>query len=312
MVGGAGFIGSNLADALVERGYDVHVIDNLVGGKRENVNPAATLHELDIRNYEDIAPVIAGADYVFHLAALPRVQFSIDHPVESNDTNVNGTLNVFLAAKEGGVKRVVYSASSSAYGNHPTMPLHEELPSAPVSPYGLQKYVGEQYARVFYEVYRLPTVALRYFNVYGGTRMGLEGAYALVIGAFIKAKKEGRPLSITGDGEQTRDFTHVRDVVRANILAAESPDVGRGEVMNIGAGNRITINRLAELMGGPVEYIPSRKETLHSEASNKKAKALLGWEPTVSVAEGVAEVLTEWGFECVCKDRVCACAFKGK
>ncbi len=308
VVGGAGFIGSHLTDALVEKGYNVHVIDNLAAGNKEHVNPKATLHVVDIRNLEDISPVIAGSDYVFHLAALPRVQYSIDNPVKTHDVNVNGTLNVFLAAKNGGVKRVVYSASSSAYGNHQTMPLHEEFPAQPVSPYGLQKYVGEQYARVFYEVYGLPTVSLRYFNVYGSMRMGLDGAYALVIGKFIKLRKDDKPLTITGDGEQTRDFTHVKDVVRANILAAEHPNVGHGEVINIGAGNRITINRLAELMGGKVEYILARQETLHSEASNTKARELIGWVPQIQVEEGIQELLKEWGLECVCKDGVCACA----
>ena len=307
VIGGAGFIGSHLTDALVEKGYDVHVIDNLVAGNKDHVNPKATLHVVDIRKLEDISPVIAGSDYVFHFAALPRVQYSIDNPVETHDVNVNGTLNVFLAAKNAGVKRVVYSASSSAYGDQDTMPLHEELPSRPLSPYGLQKYVGEHYARVFSQVYGLPTVSLRYFNVYG-PRLNPNGAYALVIGKFLKQRSDGGPMTITGDGEQTRDFTHVRDVVRANILAAESPNVGRGEVMNIGAGRNSTINRIAELIGGEVKYIPARFEPKHTLASHARAKELLGWEPQVKVEEGIQELLKEWGLDCVCKDGVCACA----
>ncbi len=294
VVGGAGFIGSHLTDALVAAGHEVHVIDNLVAGKKENVNPGATLHVLDIRNLEDISPVIAGADYVFHLAALPRVQYSIDNPIETNEVNVGGMLNVLMAAKNGGVGRLVYSASSSAYGNQETMPLHEDLPTRPLSPYGLQKYIGEHYARVFNEVYGLPTVALRYFNVYG-PRLDPNGAYALVIGKFLKQRSEGVPITITGDGEQTRDFTHVRDVVRANMLAATSPNVGKGEVMNIGAGRNSSINRIAQLIGGEVAYVPARLEPKHTLASNTRANELIGWEPEVRVEDGIAELLREWG-----------------
>jgi UDP-glucose 4-epimerase len=295
VVGGAGFIGSHLTDALVARGYDVHIIDNLAAGKKEHINPSAAFHELDIRNLNDISPVIAGANFVFHLAALPRVQYSIENPVETNEVNVGGTLNVLLAAKNGGVGRVVYSASSSAYGNQTVMPLHEELPTNPLSPYGLQKYIGEHYARIFAEVYGLPTVSLRYGNVYG-PRFDPNGPYALVIGKFLKQRSEGTPITITGDGEQTRDFTHVRDVVRANILAAESPNVGKGEVMNVGAGRNATINRIAELVGGEVVYVPARLEPKHTLASHARAKELIGWEPEIHIEEGIAELLRDHGF----------------
>ena len=295
VVGGAGFIGSHLVDALIERGYQVEVIDNLVAGKKEHVNEKAKLHILDIRNYDDIAPVISGADRLFHLAALPRVQYSIDNPLETHDVNVNGTLNVFLASKEGGVGKVIYSASSSAYGDQTTMPLHEELKPGPVSPYGLHKYIGEHYARVFSKVYGLPSVSLRYFNVYG-PRLSADGAYALVMGVFLKYKKAGKPLPITGDGKQTRDFTHVRDVVRANILAAESDNVGNGEVINIGAGKNVSINDLAALFGGDVEYVKERLEPRHTLADNSRAKELLDWQPSVTIEDGVAELLQEWGF----------------
>ena len=295
VVGGAGFIGSNLVDALVERGYEVHVIDNLSGGKKEHVNKSARLHVLDIRNLEDISPVIAGSDYVFHLAALPRVQYSIDFPIETNQVNVVGTLNVLHAAKDGKVKKVIYSASSSAYGDQETLPLSENMKANPLSPYGLQKYIGEHYARVFSQVYDLPTVSLRYFNVYG-PRLNPEGAYALVLGIFLKQKKAGLPYTITGDGEQTRDFTHVSDVVRANILAAENEKVGGGEVINIGAGDNISINRLTELLGGEVKYVPTRKEPKHTRADNTRARELLGWTPKIDIKKGIELLLQEWEF----------------
>ena len=294
VVGGAGFIGGHLAEALLFLGWGVEVIDNLSGGKRENVPRGAKLHVLDIRNYDDIFPIINGADCVFHLAALPRVQFSIDYPLETHSVNTTGLLNVFLAAKNGRVRRVVYSASSSAYGNQETLPLQEDFRPLPVSPYGLQKYIGEEYARIFADIYGLETVSLRYFNVFG-PRLDPEGPYALVIGKFLKQKKEGIPLTITGDGTQTRDFTHVRDVVRANILAAESDRVGRGEVMNIGAGKNVSMNTLAELIGGRIEYIPARKEPHDTLADNSRAKALLNWEPTITLLEGLLELKKEWG-----------------
>jgi nucleoside-diphosphate-sugar epimerase len=293
VTGGAGFIGSNLVEALVARGDEVHVIDNLSGGKKENVHDGAVFHELDVCDYDAIAPVIAGADTVFHLAALPRVQYSIEHPRETNEANVAGTLAVLTASKDGGVRRVVYSASSSAYGDQETMPLTEDMPAHPLSPYGLQKYIGELYCRVFSEVYGLPTVSLRYFNVYGKNQ-DPDGAYALVIGKFLKQRKEGVPLTITGDGEQTRDFTHVRDVVRANLLASESPKVGKGEVMNIGAGRNYSVNTLAELVGGPTVHVEARLEPKHTLAGTQRAKELLGWEPEIKLEDGIKELLAEW------------------
>src|SRR3989338_544048 len=224
VVGGAGFIGSNVTEDLITKGFEVHVIDNLSGGKRENVNSKAIFHKADIRDFESIKSVIKGARFVFHLAALPRVPYSIEHPVETNEVNVSGTLNVLVAAKEGGVKRVVYSASSSAYGDQKIMPLREDMFPHPKSPYGLQKYVGELYMRLWGEIFGLETVSLRYFNVYG-PRLNPDGAYALAIGKFLKQRSEGKPLTIFGDLTQTRDFTHVSDVVRANILAMESKKV---------------------------------------------------------------------------------------
>ncbi len=289
VTGGAGFIGSNLVDALLERGYEVHVIDNLVAGKRENVSPKAVLHETDICNVDEVRKIMEGTKYVFHLAALPRVQFSIENPIETNEVNVGGMLNVLNTAHKAGVSKVVYSASSSAYGDQEVMPLLEDMPANPKSPYGLQKYIGELYSKLFSEVYGLPTVSLRYFNVYG-PRLDPDGAYALVVGKFLKQRAEGKPITITGDGMQTRDFTHVRDVVRANILSAESDKVGKGEVINIGAGKNCTINHLAELIGGEVEHVAPRLEPHDTLADNSLAKKLLDWEPTVTLEDGIAEL----------------------
>ncbi len=294
VVGGAGFIGSHLTDALVEEGYDVHVIDNLSAGKKEHVNKKAKLHVKDMRNLEGIKPIIKGAEYVFHLAALPRVPRSIDFPMESHDVNVNGIVNVLIASKEGGVKKFVYSASSSAYGDQKIIPLHEEMLANPMSPYGLYKFVGELYCRVWNIVYGLPTVSLRYFSVYG-PRLDPEGAYALVIGKFLKQKKEGKPLTITGDGKQTRDFTHVSDIVRANILAAKSKKVGKGEVVNVGAGKNKSIKEVAKLIGGKVLHVPPRFEPKHTKADNRKSKKMLGWTPKVSIEKGIAELRKIWG-----------------
>ena len=289
VVGGAGFIGSHIADALVLRGFDVHVIDDLSAGKKEYVNKEATLHVVNIVNYRDIEPIINGAHAVFLLAALPRVQYSIEHPIETNTVNVGGILNVLEAARAGGVKKVIYSASSSAYGDQEKMPLTEDMPADPVSPYGLQKYVGELYCRLFSTVYGLRTVSLRYFNVYG-SRQDPEGAYALVIGKFLKQKAEGKPMTITGDGTQTRDFTHVSDVVRANMLSMESDRVGAGEVINIGGGKNYSINEIAEIIGGPVEHIEPRIEPHDTLADISRAQELLGWEPKVSLLDGLKEL----------------------
>src|SRR6266566_7039249 len=275
VTGSAGFIGGHLMRTLQAEGHDVVGVD-LKDGK-------------DIRDTELMKQLFAGATYVFHLAALPRVPYSIEHPRETHDHNINGTLSVLLAARDAEVERVIYSASSSAYGNSPVLPLTEDLPAHPISPYGLQKYVGELYCRLLWDVYGLPTVSLRYFNIYG-PGASAEGAYALVIAKFIKQRLEGSPMTITGDGEQTRDFTHVRDVVRANVLAATSKRVGKGEVINIGAGKNASVNRVAQLIGGPTEHIAPRLEPRDTLADNSLAKALLGWEPEVSLEEGISQL----------------------
>lgn len=294
VTGGAGFIGSHVVDALLNRGYEVHIIDDLSGGKREGrINSNAIFHKMDIRDYHDIAPIINGATYVFHLAAIPRVQFSIENPIDTSSVNISGTINVLTAAQKGGVKKVVYSASSSAYGDQEVMPLSETMSTDPKSPYGLQKHIGEQFCKLWSTIYDLPTVSLRYFNVYG-SRLDPEGAYALVIGKFLQQKSEGKPITITGDGNQTRDFTHISDVVEANLLAAENSSVGGGQTFNIGAGKQTTINDLAKLIGGDIEYIEARLEPYRTEADNSLAKKYLTWEPKTTLEEGIKELLEEW------------------
>lgn len=290
ITGGGGFIGSHIADALVAKGFDVHVIDTFVAGRFEDrINPKVTYHEIDIRDYEKIAPVMRGAAYVFHEAALPRVQFSIENPIETFAVNVDGLVATLKAAHEGGVRKFVFASSGSVYGDQEIMPLTEDMESQPKSPYGLQKQVGELTCKVWSEVYGLPTVCLRYFNVYG-SRMDPNGAYALAVGKFIKQRQEGQSITIWGDGSHSRDFTHVTDVVNANLLAAESPKVGKGEIINIGAGKNRTVNELAAAVGGPTVNEPERLEPAHALADNRRAKELLGWEPSISLEDGVMEL----------------------
>lgn len=289
VTGGAGFIGSHVTDALVAKGFEVHVIDDLSGGRKENVNKEAVFHKADIRNLEEVASLMKGAHYVFHLAALPRVQPSIEDPRTTHDVNVTGTLNVLLASRDAGVKRVVYSASSSAYGDRPDLPYREDMEANPLSPYGLQKYMGELQCRLFSRIYGLKTASLRYFNVYG-PRAATDGEYALVIGRLLEQRKKGEPLTIVPDGKQSRDFTHVRDVVRANILAAESEKVGAGEVMNIGGGKGRSMLDIADLIGGERVFIKPRLEPKNTLADISKARELLGWEPEVRFEDGIAEL----------------------
>ncbi len=294
VTGGAGFIGSNLVAALVAEGWETHIIDRDPSFRRGALPKEAVLHELDIRHEDKIAPVMEGADVVFHTAAVPRVPYSIEHPVETTDENVMGTVSVLSASSRAKVRRVVYSASGSAYGSQETLPLSEDMPANPVNPYGLQKYVGEMFAKMWSEIYGLETVSLRYFNVYG-PGMDPNGPYALAIGRFMLARKTGTPITIYGDGTVTRDFTHVDDVVRANLLAAASSRVGKGEVINVGAGRNVSIQTLAEMFGGPIEYAASRIEAHDSRADNKKAKELLGWEPTIMLEEGIAALKKQEG-----------------
>ena len=295
VTGGAGFIGSHIVDALVARGDEVHVLDNYAAGKFENrSNNKAAYHELDIREFEKIAPIIKGARYVFHEAALPRVQFSIENPELTFAVNVGGLVSVLRAAHEGGASRVVFASSGSVYGDQQALPLSEELPPDPKSPYGLQKQMGELACKLWRSVYGLQTVSLRYFNVYGA-RMDPNGAYALMIGKFLQMRQKGQPLTIWGDGTHTRDFTHVSDIVRANVLAAENEKVGSGEILNIGAGRNVSVNDVAAMIGGPVVHEAERLEPAHALADNSLARELLGWEPTVRLEDGIAALKTEAG-----------------
>ena len=296
VTGGAGFIGSHLVDALLERGLKVRVADNFSTGQRQNLNPKAELIEADIRDLDAIRPAFAGVDTVFHTAALARVPLSIERPVETHMVNALGTLNALMAARDARVRRFVFSGSSSVYGNQEELPLHEKMAPRPLNPYALQKLVGEQYTRLFHHLYGMETLTLRYFNVFG-PRMTTEGAYVTVIGIFLRQRREGKPLTIHGDGNQSRDFTHVRDVVRANLLAIDCA-LADGSALNIGQGRRVSINRIAEMIGGQIEYQPERPGDMrHTLADYSQAEKILGWRPSVSAEVGVAELIDLAGLQ---------------
>jgi UDP-glucose 4-epimerase len=275
ITGGAGFIGTHLAEGLKKEGYDVGIIDLKQGS--------------DVRDLKNLKQAFVGASLVFHLAAQPRVQYSIEHPAETDAINVGGTVAVLEAAKEAGVKRIVFSSSSAVYGEQKEMPLKETMSVHPMSPYALQKYIGELYCKLFSEMYEVSTVCLRYFNVYGHGA-DPQGPYALVVAKFLDQRIKNEPMTITGDGTQTRDFVHVQDVLRANILAATSERVGRGEVINIGSGSSASVNDIAQLIGGPTKNIEPRLEPHDTLADISCARELLGWEPQISLTEGIAEL----------------------
>ena len=290
VTGGAGFIGSNLVDQLIANSWEVYIIDDMSTGAVENINPAASCWNQDIStvDIDELTHFMKGVDVVFHLAALARVQPSIENPIPYNEVNIKGTLNILLAAHRGGVKRVVYSASSSAYGETKILPTPEDAPTNPLSPYGLQKYVGEQYCKMFSEVYGLDTVSLRYFNVYG-ERMTLEGAYCLVMGIFAKQMLDGKPLTITNDGNQRRDFTYVGDVVNANILAATHKNNLNGDVFNIGNGMNFSVNEVADMLGGEKTYGEQRIEPNETLADNTKARTILNWTPIGNLPQWITK-----------------------
>ncbi|OGE78104.1 MAG: hypothetical protein A2751_02995 [Candidatus Doudnabacteria bacterium RIFCSPHIGHO2_01_FULL_46_14] len=292
VTGGAGFIGSHIADRLINDGHEVIILDNFSTGKRENVNPKAKLVECDIADYEVIEPHFEGVEVVFHTAALARITPSVKDPLPSHAANATGTLNVLWASKNAAVKKVVYSSTSSIYGDQEIedYPLSETLEPRPGSAYSAQKYMGELYCKLFNKFYKLDTAILRYFNVYGPRQL-TEGAYATVIGIFIKHREQGKPMTIVADaGERRRDYTHISDVVEANIFAWHA-QIPRGELFNIGCGKNYSVNEVAAMIGGPTEKIDARPwEYQITLADNSKAKELLGWEPKISFEEGIAEL----------------------
>jgi UDP-glucose 4-epimerase len=301
VTGGAGFIGSHMVRQLLQRGERVRVLDNFATGKREHLialGSAIEVIEGDVRYLNNVQEAVAGTDYVIHLAALPSVARSVRTPIESNDVNVVGTLNLLVAARDAGVKRVVYSASSSAYGNSATLPKEETMPSDPLSPYAVNKLTGELYCRVFSRVYGLEGVSLRYFNVFG-PRQDPTSQYSAVIPRFIRAMLAGERPVIYGDGEQSRDFAYVQNAVEASLLACTAPGVA-GETINVGCGERVTLNELVRMIGRligkemePV-YEPARAgDVRHSLAGIAKAGRLLDYRPSVALEEGLRRTI-QW------------------
>ena len=301
VTGGAGFIGSNIVETLVQKGESVRVLDNLSTGKLSNLgnlNGRVDFVQGDIRDLAVVREAVDGVDYVLHQAALPSVSRSVANPVETNEINVTGTLNVLIAARDADVKRVVFACSSSVYGDSEVLPKREDMPANPISPYAISKYTGEQYCKVFYKLYGLETVVLRYFNVFG-RRQSPNSQYAAAIPIFINSFLEGKSPIIFGDGGQSRDFTFVENVVEANLLACHTEDAP-GEVFNIACGGRTTINSLVmmikELIGSGIEpvYEEERKgDVRHSQADISKAQRILGCEPKVDLEIGLEKTI-EW------------------
>ena len=288
VTGGAGFIGSHIVDRLIKDGHEVHVIDDLSTGSQYNVNPKAEFHrrDLSVWNYLDL---FEGVDIVFHLACMARVQLSIENPHSYHDKNVNGLVNVLEACRIHKVKRLVFSSSSSVYGDAEEVPTTENCPLNPISPYALHKLVGEQYCKLYSELYDIDTVSLRYFNVYGH-RQPTEGAYCLVMGIFAGQRLNDEPMTIRGDGEQRRDFTYVGDVVEANIKAAFSSRILKGDVINIGNSDNRSVNQIADLIGGDRITVDSVIEPRETLAHVGKAKFFFDWKPEGNLEEWI----TEW------------------
>jgi nucleoside-diphosphate-sugar epimerase len=308
VTGGAGFIGSHLAEGLLRAGHQVRVLDDLSTGAmcnvqmvRQQLQAEGIAFSLETMEGSLLAPAVlaeamVGIEYVFHQAALPSVAFSLQDPLQSNRVNVEGTLCVLMAAREAGVKRVIYAGSSSAYGDSPTLPKHEDQPPNPLSPYAVAKLTGEHYCRVFTQVYGLETVVLRYFNVFG-TRQNPNSQYAAVIPAFIKALLQDQPLQVFGDGHQSRDFTYVANVVQGNILAMTAPHIA-GQVINLALGGRTSLLELIAHLEtlsqrrAQVAWLPPRSgDVKHSQADITRAKDLLGFETVVAIEEGLTRTL---------------------
>ncbi len=298
VTGGAGFIGSHLSEELVRRGERVRVVDSLITGKRANLAhiPGVDFVEGDLADLAVAHRAVEGVDYVLHQAAIPSVPRSVSDPITSNRSNIDATLNVLVAARDAGVKRLVYAGSSSAYGDTPTLPKHEEMPTKPLSPYALQKLVGEQYLAMFTKLYGLDTVTIRYFNVFG-PRQDPSSPYSGVISLFISALVDGRQPIIYGDGGQTRDFTYVANVVDGVLRACHAPGIA-GRMMNVATGGRISLNELlstlCDLLGVKVtaEYRDARAgDVRDSQADIGLAKTLTGYTPTVDLRDGLEKTL---------------------
>jgi UDP-glucose 4-epimerase len=300
ITGGAGFIGSNIAEYLVGQGRSVRIFDNFSSGKRANVQSFADQAEIiegDLRDPKSIQQGVKDVHYVLHLGAIPSVPRSVENPQATNEANITGTVNLLVAARDAGVKRVVFTSSSSVYGDTPTLPKREDMPPSPLSPYAIQKITGEYYASVFWRLYGLETVSLRYFNVFG-PRQDPQSQYAAVIPRFITAILRNQSPVIFGDGSQTRDFSHVENVIQANVLACEAPKEALGQAFNIACGGRISLLDLVatvnKILGKNVkpQLDPARPgDILHSQADIAKAKKFLGWNPVVSFPEGIAKTV---------------------
>ena len=299
VTGGAGFIGSNLVDRLIKDNHDVIIIDDLSTGKEKNINPKAEFMKVDISDNDDmLSRALKGVDVVFHLAAKARVQPSIENPIEFHNTNVNGTLNLLKACVDNNVKRFVFSSSSSVYGDVEKLPTPEYHPLDPISPYALQKLIGEQYCKLFSELYDIETACLRYFNVYGDG-MDLDSTYKLVIPIFTEQIQNGKPMTIRGDGEQRRDFTHIDDVVEANILAGFNSKIPifkcKGDTFNIGNGDNRSVNQIADLLGDNKINVEPVIEPIETLADNSKAFMVLGWKPKLMINDWIQKWKKEMG-----------------
>lgn len=301
VTGGAGFIGSNITRALLERGDEVRIIDDLATGRRENIEGLdVELHEATIEDPDAVARAVDGVEVIFHQAALPSVKRSVDDPVRTHSVNATGTLNVLDAARKAGVRKVVYASSSSAYGNTPTLPKHEGMTTSPLSPYAVAKLTGEYYCKAFAHVYDIETVALRYFNVFG-PRQDPTSHYSAVIPLFATALLERRVPTIHGDGEQTRDFTYIDNVVQANLKAAAADSRASGESMNIACGYRVSLNQLLRAIADTIgldDYEvthtdPRAGDVRDSLADISKARDLIGYEPEVLLEEGLKRTV-DW------------------